>query len=176
MATSYAGQKAKDLPYIPDMAESIESADHIDFKTAESDKSLREFLAGFLSYQPAWITALYYVRWGFVRLLGMKQEGIPKSPHLRPENVPMTAGEGGKISIFEVVAAEEDHYWFGQAAESHLTATLGVICEALPDGKNRFYVVTLVHYNKWTGRVYFNTIRPFHHLVVGGMLANALKG
>ena len=162
------------IPHVPEMAERFDSADHIDIKTAESDLNLREFVARFLSYQPAWVTALYGVRWGFVRLLGMKQSGIPKPAQMRPDDVPMTVGGDMKFLIFNVIAAQEDHYWFAEAAENHLSATLGVICEPLLNGRNRFYVVTLVHYNKWTGRVYFNTIRPFHHLVVSGMLRHAV--
>lgn len=173
MATqSYSVEQ--NLPHIPEMAEHFDSADHIDIKTAECDLNLREFIARLLTYQPAWVTALYGVRWGFVRLLGMKQSGIPKPAKMRPDNVPMTVGGDMKFLIFNVIAAQEDRYWFAQAAESHLNATLGVICEPLPNGRNRFHVVTLVHYNKWTGRVYFNTIRPFHHLVVGGMMRHAV--
>jgi hypothetical protein len=37
----------------------------------------------------------------------------------------------------------------------------------------RFHVVTIVHYRRWTGPVYFNVIRPFHHLVVYQMAKSA---
>ncbi|MCP4630164.1 MAG: DUF2867 domain-containing protein [bacterium] len=37
---------------------------------------------------------------------------------------------------------------------------------SLDSKTNRFYVITVVHYKHWTGPVYFNLIRPFHHLVV----------
>jgi hypothetical protein len=128
-----------------------------------------------LSYQPAWVTTLYGIRWGFVRLLGMKQNGIPQAARMTAADVPMSTGTESQFLIFQVIATQEDAYWFAQASESHLNATLGVSCESLPDGHNRFYVVTLVHYHRWTGRVYFNTIRPFHHLVVGAMMSHAVK-
>jgi len=32
-----------------------------------------------------------------------------------------------------------------------------------------------VHYRSWAGPVYFNTIRPFHHIVVGSMMKHASK-
>lgn len=167
--------KEYDLPNIPKMNILFESADHIDVKTVESELSLREFVARLLSYQPAWVTALYGIRWGFVRLLGMKQNGIPQPTRMTAAEVPMHTGADSQFLIFQVIAAQEDAYWFAQASESHLNATLGVICESLPDGRNRFYVVTLVHYNKWTGRLYFNTIRPFHHLVVGAMISHTVE-
>ena len=69
---------------------------------------MRAFIAGLFSYMPWWLKALYGVRWAFVRLLGMKQEGVP-----------------------------------------------------------------IVDYRHWTGPVYFNVIRPFHHLVVAAMLRSA---
>ncbi|MCP5103876.1 MAG: DUF2867 domain-containing protein, partial [bacterium] len=37
------------------------------------------------------------------------------------------------------------------------------------------HVVTIVHYKHWTGPVYFNLIRPFHHLVIRRMMKAALK-
>jgi len=37
------------------------------------------------------------------------------------------------------------------------------------NGLIRYYIVTIVHYLHWTGPVYFNLIRPFHHLVVARM-------
>ncbi|MBZ0306742.1 MAG: DUF2867 domain-containing protein [Anaerolineae bacterium] len=163
------------LPNIPEITALYESADHIDVKTTESQRSFREFVAGLLSYQPAWLTALYGIRWGFVRLLGMKQDGIPQAKRLTAEEVSMSPGTNSQFMDFKVIAAQEDAYWFAQASESHLTATVGVIQETLPNRVNRFHVVTVVHYNKWTGRVYFNTIRPFHHLVVGAMMNQAVK-
>src|SRR5689334_2938481 len=93
-------------------------ANHVDVKTVESDVSLREFLASMLAYQPGWVTALYGVRKGFVRLLGMKQEGIPTAPRFTPETVPMTAGD--KAAFFTVRRAEEERVWVADAEESHL--------------------------------------------------------
>lgn len=159
---------------IPEMNVLFDSADHIDIKTTESEYALRDFIARLLSYQPAWVTALYGIRWGFVRLLGMKQDGIPQARGMTPADVPMTTGTDSQFLIFRVIAVQEDAYWFAQASESHLNATLGVIRESLPNGLNRFHVVTLVHYHRWTGHVYFNTIRPFHHLVVGAMMRYAV--
>ena len=57
----------------------------------------------------------------------------------------------------------------------HLKAYFGIAAEPLADTKNRFYVVTTVYYRHWTGPVYFNLIRPFHHLVVSQMAQAGLK-
>lgn len=89
------------------------------------------------------------------------------------DDVPMDFGADSQFLIFRVIAAQEDAYWFAQASESHLRATLGVIREVLPEGRNRIHVVTLVHYKNRSGWIYFNVIRPFHHLVVGAMVRHA---
>lgn len=152
------------LPY-------AQGADHVDVKTVESRATLREFLAGLMSYQPAWVTALFGVRAVFVRLLGMRQPRVPRSADLRPEDIPMTAG--GTASFFTVRHAEEEHVWVVAAEDKHLEAILAVVVEPTLGSARRFHVVTLVHYRNWAGPVYFNVIRPFHHLVVGGMARRA---
>ena len=156
------------LNNVPELTPLLEGANHVDIKVVEGDMSMREFIAGMFSYYPSWIKNLYRVRWGFVRLLGMKQEGIPQTSHMRmrPEDVSLIPGE--KATFFTVEMAEDGRFWVAGASESHLDAYLGVVVEPLAKG-NRFHVITIVHYNNWTGPVYFNVIRPFHHLVVSKM-------
>ncbi|MCB0036824.1 MAG: DUF2867 domain-containing protein [Anaerolineales bacterium] len=161
MNTNYIDQ-------IPEMAPFLANANHIDIKTAEGELTLREFIANMFSYQPPWITFLYHVRKYFVRLLGMRQEGVPQAQHMAPHDVTMLPGQ--KATFFEVKAAAEERLWIAAASESHLTAHLGVVVEPLAGSRKRFHVLTIVHYHRWTGPVYFNVIRPFHHLVVGQMV------
>ncbi|MEV8635483.1 DUF2867 domain-containing protein [Streptosporangium sp. NPDC051023] len=155
-----------DLPKLRALAT---GADHVDVKTVEGDLTLREFLHGFLSWQPGWLRFLYRIRAGFVRLLGMRQEGVPAALEIRPENISFTPGD--RAAFFSVAEAEEGRYFAAVAAESHLTAHLVVVAEP-----GIFHVVTVVKYNRWTGPVYFNAIRPFHHLVVRGMARAAVRG
>jgi hypothetical protein len=145
-----------------------QNADHFDAKTIEGEAELREFLAGMFSYYPAWIKALYGIRWGFVRLLGMKQENFSKTPQLRPEDIPFEAGKWA--TFFKVEAAEEEKFWIASATDKHLSAYIVVAAEDLKAEKRRFHVGTIVHYHNWAGPVYFNVIRPFHHIVVSSMM------
>ena len=154
-----------DLPRLRALAE---GADHVDVKTVEGELTLREFLHGFISWEPGWVRSLYRVRALFVRLLGMRQDGMPSASKIRPEDVSFTPGD--RLSFFTVTDAEEDRYFVASAAESHLTAYLAVVAEP-----GRFHVVTIVRYHRWTGPVYFNVIRPFHHLVVRGMARAAVR-
>ncbi len=142
-------------------------ANHVDVKTIDSAADMRTFIAGMLSYSPFWLKFLYEVRWLFVRLLGMRQEGVPLARPLRPTDISLTPGD--PATFFTVTMAEADRYWVAEAADTHLTAYVGVIVESLTEG-NRFHVVTIVHYHHWTGPVYFNVIRPFHHIVVRQMM------
>lgn len=152
----------------PMLASALSDADHVDVKNIEARATLREFVAGAMSYQPGWMTFLYRVRAVFVRFLGMKQEGVPSALKIRPEDLPMTPGK--YITFFKVTAAEEDHYICMAIKDKHLTASLAVVAEPLTGGTQRFYGITIVHYHNWAGPIYFNVIRPFHHLVVRGMM------
>jgi hypothetical protein len=155
------------LQTIPELASLAREADVIDIKTVEGQVTLREFIASMMGYYPEWIKALYRIRAVFVRLLGMRQEGIPRDVRLRPQDVPMTPG--AHVSFFSVAAACEDALWLVGVNDKHLSAWLGVVVEDLPGAPHRFHVITLVKYHHWTGPVYFNVIRPFHHLVVRQM-------
>ena len=160
--------KEKELwRYVPELAELTAEADHVDVKTFDGEVNLREFLANMFSYYPGWIKSLYGVRWFFVRLLGMKQSGVPEMKTVRPEDVHFVPGK--RAAFFEVKAAEEERFYIAGATESHLTAHLAVVCEPLAANVKRYHVLTIVHYHNWTGPVYFNVIRPFHHLVVNQM-------
>ena len=160
------------LQSAPKLQPYLIDANHIDIKIVEGDVTMREFLAGMFSYNPGWLQFLYRVRGAFVRLLGMKQDGIPEFPELRPEDVCMIPGEN---MVFFTVDTASEEFWLASIVDTHLTANLGVVREAGENGRSRFHVITIVHYRKWTGVVYFNVIRPFHHLVVAQMAKTAVN-
>ncbi len=152
---------------VPALEALLANADHIDTKMIDSTTDMRTFIAGMLSYSPSWMRFLYAVRWAFVRLLGMRQEGVPQGKPLLPSEISLTPGE--QALFFTVTMAEAEQYWVAETSDTHLTAYIGVLVEPLTEGK-RFHVVTIVEYHHWTGPVYFNVIRPFHHLVVRQMM------
>jgi hypothetical protein len=159
---------------IPALAPLLESADHVDVKSATGPVSLRAFVAAVFSYQPGWVTFLLGVRWAFVRLLRLDQDGIPHSPRATADDVPLTPGE--TFDFLTVKLAEDDHYWVGEFVDKHLTGTVVALAEpASPGGERRYLLMTIVHYNNWAGPIYFNVIRPFHHLVVQRAVHVAVK-
>ena len=158
---------------IPELGPVLKGADHIDVKVVTGTVDLRTFITAMLGYQPGWITALYRIRMVLLRALGMRQAGIRRGPKMTPETVPMRPGSSA--GFFTVRVAEEDRYWVGGTSERHLESAVGVVVEPLSADRRRFYVLTVVRYHAWTGLVYFNLIRPFHHLVVGRMAAAGVR-
>lgn len=147
----------------------FEGADFTDIKTIESHNDLRTFIAAMLSYFPWWIVMLYRIRVLVVHILGLVKHDAPEElPDLQPEQIPFTPGQ--MAAFFIVRMAKENVYWFAETPQDrHLRAYFGIVVEPLANGLKRYYIVTIVHYLHWTGSVYLNLIRPFHHLVVRQM-------
>ncbi len=158
---------------IPELRPLLEGADHIDVKIVTGTVDLRRFVASMLGYQPGWLTGLYRIQAVLVRVIALRQTGVPRRLRMTPNIVPMRPGSSA--GFFTVRMAEEDRYWIAEASEKHLEAALGVVVESLDDGRRCFYVLTVVRYHAWTGPVYFNLIRPFHHIVVGRMAAPGVR-
>ena len=160
----------KTIAEIPEIARLFEGSNYVDIKTIEGQTSLRPFIAAMLSYYPGWIVFLYRIRAILVKLLGLYKHPAPEAlPELEADDVSFVMGE--TVTFFTVRLASEEHYWVGETPEDkHLRAYFAVVAEPMEDNRKRFHVATIVYYQHWTGPVYFNLIRPFHHLVVGRMM------
>lgn len=152
----------------------FEKADFKDVKVFEGDTTLRKFIASMLSYYPWWIVQLYRIRKLLVGILGLVKHKEPEElPNLQPEEISFTPGQA--VTFFTVRCAKENIYWISETpSDKHLCAYFGVVKEPLTNSMNRFHVFTTVFYKHWTGPVYFNLIRPFHHLVVSRMARHGL--
>lgn len=153
----------------------VEKADVTDIKVFEGSTTLRQFIASMLSYYPWWIVQLYRLRKLLVGILGLVKHQAPNAlPDLQPEDVSFTPGE--TVTFFIVRCAEEEQFWMSETPEDkHLKAYFGVVKEPASNAVSRFHVITTVYYKHWTGPVYFNLIRPFHHLVVSQMARHGLR-
>lgn len=158
----------------PELNPLLTGADHVDVKTTESDMTLREFVSAMVGWQPGWMNLLFRARTVFARLLRLRDPDIPASPRLRPEAIPFAPG--GEIGFFTVVGAAEDRCIVLEASDTHLTSYLAVVAEPVAVARNRFSVATIVKYRCWTGPLYFNVIRPFHHVVVRSMVNAGARG
>ena len=153
----------------------LQGVDYVDIKTIEGEVSLRQFISGMLSYSPWWIVCLSRVREFLVKALGLvKHEKPDILPSVRPEDLSFTSGD--KAFLFIVRAAKEDAYWVSETPKDrHLAAFFGVVAEPMSNQSTRFHVFSAVKYLHWTGPVYFNLIRPFHHLVVSSMMRHGIR-
>lgn len=167
------GAALEALRAIDGLAPVIGRVDHVDVRRVRGRVSLRRFVCGLFGRRPAWLKGLYRLRRVLAWLLGLRQT-TGFADDLRPETVPM--GPGQRLAFFTVLAAEEDRYWTAFAADRHLHAVLAVLASPLPGGDTAFDVVTVVSYRHWTGPVYFNLVRPFHHLVLWRMANRAAHG
>lgn len=155
------------LGAIEGMAGVVARADHADVVRVRGQVSLQAFLAGMFGRRPAWLRFLYWLRSGLAFLLGLGRETPPGEADLRPGDVPMAPGAA--FGFLTVLSADKDRHWIAMGEDRHLRAWLGVLTTPEPRGGNRFNVVTVVVYRHWIGPIYFNIIRPFHHLVVRRM-------
>ena len=153
----------------------FDKTDFADVKVFEGQTTLRQFIASMLSYYPWWIVLLYRIRQLLVGILGLvKHEAPEQLPNLQPEDVSFTPGEN--VTFFTVRCAREEVFWISETPDDkHLQAFFGVVKETVNDSTSRFYVTTTVFYKHWTGPVYFNLIRPFHHLIVSRMMKAGIK-
>ena len=163
------------ISQIPQIAQLLKGSNYIDVKSIEGQTSLRQFIASMLSYYPGWIVFLYRIRAILVKLLGLVEHPAPEAlPKLAPQDVSFVVGEA--VTFFTVRLAEEKHYWVGETPEDkHLSAYFAVVVEPMEGYRKRFHVATIVYYRHWTGPVYFNLIRPFHHLVVARMMRAGVR-
>ncbi len=156
------------------MQERMRTADHMDVKTGEGDVSLRDFVAGVLSYRPGWIQCLYEVRRWTLRMLGFEVDLTHADDVLTGETLSVKSGENA--TFFEVIESDGESYWVAEAPESHLAAVFCVVAEPLAGGGSRFHALTTVHYHNFMGRLEFNMVRPFHHLLIAMAMRSVLKG
>ena len=165
-----------DIESRKELAPFLIDADHVDVKWVEGRVSLRVFIASMFSYFPWWLRFLYRVREIFVYVLGLvKHEQPAVLPEFQPEDVSFEPGES--VFLFIIRSAREDAYWISETPDDkHLRAFLCIFMDNVNGDLKRFYVVTIVHYKHWTGPVYFNLIRPFHHMVVSRMARAGVKG
>lgn len=158
----------------PALAAYLDRADHVDVKTAQGPVDLRQFIAAMFGRKPAWVTFLFRLRGLLAALLGLEQPEVIADSVMRPEDVSFEPGR--PAAFFTVTGGRENDWWLAGAGDKHLNAWIAVAIEPLGGPVNRFHVATIVHYKHWTGPVYFNLIRPFHHLVVSRMVRAGARG
>ena len=163
-----------EIAQLPGMTGLLDGADHVDAHVMDGHGTVLGLAAGILSYRPAWMDLLWRVRVWLLKVLGQGHRSVPRPSGFTAETLPREPGR--KVGIFRVVRTDGETHWIAEGRESHLEADMAVCSEPLADGRSRFSVVTVVRYRNRAGAVYFNVIRPFHHLVVLGAMRSVLGG
>jgi len=146
----------------PTLEPLLTGADHVDVKTFSTPRPLGQFVQRMVSYEPAWLRALFTLRKGLAKVLGLDPEP-DSAPPSQDGDIDYTPGS--LVGFFNTVGGEPGHYWVGEASDKHLAAYVAVVAD--DNGRvPRIHAATIVHYRHWTGPLYFNLIRPFHHLIV----------
>ena len=168
-------QKLANLPHIDKINPFLKNSDHIDVKAVDGKVTLREFVASMISYQPWWLVVLYHLRTAVAHALKLEKHRDLKGPiQINPEDISFTPEKN--VHFFIVTLSKEGQYLILETPEDkHLHAYLAISVENLNNDINRFHVITVVFYKHWTGPVYFNLIRPFHHLVVRQMMRAGVR-
>jgi NADH dehydrogenase len=160
-------------PMYPEVERFTMSADHVDAVGAGGSLSLREGISNALSWQPAWLKLLFLARGGLARVMRLEHPSSLPDRGLRPEDVSFRSGD--RLGFFTISAGMEDAFIVLTAEDTHLIAHL--ILEVEPEGRElgyQFRITTAVHYRRWTGPLYYNVIRPFHHVIMRRMVSAAL--
>ena len=161
-------------PMHDEIARFTRSANHLDAVSAYAALSLRECISNALSWQPAWLKILFLARGGLARLMRLEHPSGRPSHSLRPDEISFHPGD--RLAFFTVSAGQEDAFLVLTAEDTHLTGHLIVEVDPSDTGtERRFRVLTAVHYRRWTGLLYFNIIRPFHHIIMHRMIAAASR-
>lgn len=150
----------------PELNQIIKTADHIDTHSGICKTTLVSFTACAMSYAPAWMIFLFRVRGVFVKFLGLHQPELKNIPNFSADTLPIKPGT--LAGFFEVFFYENDQCWVSKIDDKHLSAYIAIYRDEAD--RNIINLTTIVKYHKWSGPVYFNIIRPFHHLVVYKMI------
>lgn len=156
-------QDIKVLRTIGSINELCAVADHIDSRAFVSSRQMDDFLTRLISYKPGWLTLLYKLRGMLAGLMGLKHDELVNHGFSVAD---YDFEPGGQVDFFTSVDSAANKFWIGEAGDKHLSGYIGVVAEPEQEGLNRYHVFTIVHYKHWTGPLYFNLIRPFHHLIV----------
>ena len=133
--------------------------------------SIEEITKLFFETSPKWIDHLFEVRNKVVKIFGLKVSDVPNKEELL-KNTKFVINE--EIGLFKIFDKSNNEIILGQN-DKHLNFKISILSNIRTDDKQLITISTLVYFNKWYGKLYFQLIRPFHKLIVPLMLKNILK-
>ena len=151
-----------------------ENCDYFEVRSVSTTLTLPEVVAAIFNYSPGWVRSLLVLRRILASVLRLKQVRWKQSPILKPEDISFR--RGASETKFKVIHGKCNRYWVSEApADRHLEARIAVVLHPVGEDKNTYQLITWVKYLHWSGRLYFNLIRPFHHMIVFFVLRTVKK-
>lgn len=142
------------------------SLDKIDFRdtfATQNKKESLECLAHKIFNQPSvFIKSLFLVRNTLVKLIGLSSS--------KPKDYNEDYKVGGYIGFFRIYEIKEDEIILG-LNDKHLNFRVSIFNDR--ETKFNIKVTTIVQFNNKAGLFYMNAIKPFHRIVVKGMVKKA---
>ncbi|MEP2653613.1 MAG: DUF2867 domain-containing protein [Paraglaciecola sp.] len=115
------------------------------------------------AYMPTWVTVLMRIRNKIVKMFGF-DVGVD---NLTPTSDELEVGDtAGFLTIMEKVNNEIISF----ADDKHMTIFISVLKQS-----DRVVISTLVNKKTLVGRIYVNSILPFHYVIARVVMNNALK-
>lgn len=157
---------AANLPRESSSEQFITSVDFLDaykVKLNDPGQSVEDVYLAIFNHAPKWVSLLMGIRNKLVSLFGLDTGGNSKQKEIKALKI------GEKHGVFRIIDIQSNEVIAGED-DSHLDFRVSVF-------KLNDYLVlsTLVHYNSNFGKLYFFIVKPFHKLVVKGMMKNASK-
>ena len=128
-----------------------------------------DLLVAFWTDWPKPVKWLFSLRNALVKPFGLKgTDG-------RPEDFEAMIRRGGSSDMSSIwhISGNETVM---QLHDKHLDAYISIFADRTGGREYSVYTITTVRYNKRLGWLYFNTIRPFHHIIVRTMMKRILAG
>ncbi len=137
-------------------------------ETTSNTLSPDDIVTSFFTDMPGWVNALFKLRHFLVRFVGLKGDD---GDIRQLEECIRTGGKNGFVSVPD----KNDHETVLLLEDKHLNAYLSVYVTKLNSNKQNVSLITVVHFNKKLGNIYFSIIKPFHKIVVKSMLKRVLS-
>ena len=99
------------------------------------------------------------------KLFGKKKERDTIDDFFHPK---IDLAKGDKVSFFSVEDRCDNEVLL-RACDSHLDACIS-FHKSYSKGSCELSISTTIHFNNWSGRLYFFFIKPFHKLIVIALL------
>ncbi len=137
--------------------------DALSIKIQNTTLSPSQLQYNIFAYMPDWVSTLLRIRNKVVKVFGF-DVGMT---NLKPQNDELKIGDkAGFLTITEKSADEIISY----AEDKHMTFYISVLKKS-----DQVIVSTLVNQKSLIGRIYVNSILPFHYIIARTVINNAIK-